>query len=75
MCQNRGKENVEHPILDSNDTAYPAVNGPDLTKREFFAAMAMQGFAADPNFDSDPGKLAIEWADKLIKALNETPPK
>lgn len=45
-----------------------------LTKRELFAAMAMQGLlAADPkhNMSSDDiAKYAIEQADDLIKALN-----
>ena len=46
-----------------------------LTKREYFAAMAMQGMLANPN----PGvltnivKWSIEAADTLIYELNKTP--
>lgn len=46
---------------------------PELTKRELFAAMAMQGIASipggcQPNMDVH---LAIRYADALIKALEE----
>lgn len=52
--------------------------GGGLTKRELFAAMAMQGFAADPRFvatsvKSDPpvtaAKIAVLWADALLDEL------
>jgi len=47
-------------------------NNIHLTKREYFAAMAMQGFFANPN----PGdlyssiKMSVEAADALLTALN-----
>ena len=33
---------------EGNDSAYPSSNSPGLTKREFFAAMALQGMLSDP---------------------------
>lgn len=33
---------------DANDPAYPDRNNPGLTKREYFAAMAMKGLLSDP---------------------------
>lgn len=49
-------------------------NNPPLTKREYFAAMALQGCLAS-GFQTTMDKhaeSAIEAADALIKALNET---
>lgn len=50
---------------------------PGLTKREQFAAMAMQGILANPTFlsdhqDIDIHLLSVNNADHLIKALNKT---
>jgi len=64
-------------MTNGNDTAFPSnceddTNG--LTKREYFAAMAVAGFAADPSCESDGPQCAgaaVEWADALIAALNE----
>lgn len=33
---------------DGNDPAYPDRNTPGLTKREYFAAMALKGILSDP---------------------------
>lgn len=33
---------------DANEPAYPDRNNPGLTKREYFAAMAMKGLLSDP---------------------------
>lgn len=46
--------------------------GQGLTKRELFAAMAMQGYVSDPN--SSPIKaaeFAVKCADALINELNK----
>jgi hypothetical protein len=44
-----------------------------LTKREYFAAMVLQGFAADPNTAEDEissvAGAAVDWADALLAAL------
>lgn len=48
-----------------------------LTKREFFAAMAMQGFCAvtwTKDYDHDEvASWSVEAADALIAALNKEP--
>jgi hypothetical protein len=44
-----------------------------LTKREYFAALAMQGFCADKLMDEMPeevARAAVGYADALIEALN-----
>jgi hypothetical protein len=41
-----------------------------LTKREYFAAMAMQGLLSSSGPDHQHAKTAIEMADDLIKELN-----
>jgi hypothetical protein len=60
-------------------------HNPPITKREYFAAMAMQGLCANPilkdvinkvksakEFDSYTANTAVSLADALINALNET---
>lgn len=68
-------------MTNPNDTAYPYTSNnleEGLTKRELFAAMAMQGILANPDPDlvSAPGiaLIAVEEADSLIKELNKTKP-
>lgn len=59
------------------DTAYPI--GPTeiigLTKREYFAAMAMQGLCANPEWvdisEQTIAQCALVQADALIKQLNQ----
>lgn len=58
------------------DPAFTAVQGTGLSKREYFAAVALQGLLANPNIsfaeDADIHALeAVRQADKLIKELNE----
>lgn len=55
-----------------------------LTKREYFAGLAMQGILADlgrctPNFEGTPeqysalmAKVALEFSDRLIEELEKT---
>jgi hypothetical protein len=49
-----------------------------LTKREYFAAMALQGILADGMdihlHEQGHAKKAVLYADALIKALNESQP-
>lgn len=43
-----------------------------LTKRELFAAMVMQGLAADPNCTQEAAaiaSLAVAWSDALLAEL------
>ena len=63
-------------IPDLNNHPSPWIG---LTKREYFAAMAMQGYLANTNIGGNylPIEHAIDsvkLADALIKALNEIQP-
>ncbi|QEL01119.1 hypothetical protein FKG96_09965 [Olivibacter sp. LS-1] len=46
-----------------------------LTKREYFAAMALQGLCANPEYvdwsDEKVSRMAVGEADRLIEALNK----
>jgi hypothetical protein len=55
-------QNVEHP--DGN------VTSKGLTKREYFAAMAMQGLLSNPNTSFET-RDAVIIADALIAELNK----
>jgi hypothetical protein len=59
-------QNIEHP--DGNVTCK------GLTKREYFAAMAMQALLSDPNISttySHYAENAVQAADALIAELNK----
>ena len=65
-------------MTNAESPAYPiSHNGmvwDGLTKREYFAAMAMQGILASnrtQKTETSLSKLAVYYADALIKALNE----
>jgi len=62
------------------DSAFPIFHDPDetdfisfgLSKRECFAAMALQGLIASDKYRLDTiAGLSVKMADDLIKALNE----
>jgi hypothetical protein len=68
-------------MTDPNDPIAPGAGGDNrphdgLTKREYFAAQVMAGFAACPAeslvdcYPKPNAELAVEWADELVKALN-----
>ena len=61
-------------LIDSFAGTSTHVANYGLTKREYFAAMAMQGLLANTNYNStDDAVLAMtctDAADALIKALN-----
>ena len=48
---------------------------PGLSKREYFASLAMQGLCANAEIGTDPERtiawLAVRQADALIEALNK----
>lgn len=59
---------------DANSPAWIIDGG--LTKREYFAALAMQGFCANPagipaDSRAEGADLAVKMADVLIDALNK----
>lgn len=71
-----------YPVLAKSEvneemgyTRYMSADG--LTKREYFAAHALQGVLADPNLTtiSHAAVLAVNAADALIERLNTTKPK
>lgn len=67
---------------DGKDAAFASDGEYDmygLTKREYFAAVAMQGLLACPHqmcgdIENQTG-LAVEYADRLIAELNKEPTK
>lgn len=64
------------PIQELNSDGTPSAFGlsPGLTKREYFAAMAMQGMLADSKFDGPANviaRLAFAMADAMIAEENK----
>lgn len=57
-------------IQDGDNEAY---NYTGLTKREYFAGLAMQGFAVYPDNGwagaESAARSSVEWADALLKEL------
>lgn len=63
-------------MKNADQPAYPieadkvSTNSKGLTKREMFAAMAMQGMLANSFWgEQDVAEQAIRYADKLLKQL------
>lgn len=58
-----------------NSSAFPQQGADGLTKREYFAAMAMQGFISNSFIGkfspAEIVKLSVETADALIAQLNK----
>ncbi len=72
------KDDSAFPIFDSDGTHFTKYRG--LSKREFFAALALQGILANPSLNVEEFSfnlsacLAIESADVLIRKLNRPDP-
>lgn len=70
--------NKYDPAFPTHDYFDEKLTGvvPGLTKREYFAAMALQGLLANPtlagNTAFDDAKAAVEIADALIARMNES---
>ena len=65
--------NGNDPIGITHTNGYIGIN-PGLTKREYFAAMALQGMMSSGRVDvtgDGIAEFAVRQADALIKALNE----
>ena len=68
------KNDSVHPIFDSEGSAMTRFVG--ITKREYFAAQAMQGILSSSRYyyknvpSAQVAEEAVEMADELIKALN-----
>lgn len=56
-------EDYEVPELHTHE--------PGLTKREYFAALAMQGLLSNPVVMGNLAEMAVEHADALINELNK----
>ena len=79
MKQLVSKQNMENKETKANKPAYPNKFAPilyRLTKREYFAAMAMQGIIANKDgLDIKIERIvesAVDTADALIDELNKT---
>lgn len=60
--------------IDGNWDKEPPKHLNGLTKREYFAGLAMQGLCADPNPELKPkvvAEMAVRYADALINELNK----
>ena len=61
-------------MSDRKDNAFPDAFHCGLTKREYFAAKAMQGLLANPNRDWNANDYVIDalwYADTLIETLEQ----
>ena len=59
------------PAFPVSPADYSAKHG--LTKREYFAAMAMSAIATDPTISMETiAEASVEFADELMKKLNST---
>jgi hypothetical protein len=68
---------MENKETKPNEPAFASIHTPllkGLTKREYFAAMALQGMLAKygSDYQVQNAKEAIYWADALIEELNKT---
>lgn len=55
-----------------NDRAFPYQESLGITKREYFAAIALQGILASGSNIEDPAAEAVHLADWLIDTLSKT---
>lgn len=66
-------ENGNKPAFASTDGQTFANEG--LTKREYFAGLAMQGIASNPNLKNytlqEKARSAVAWADEILKQLEK----
>lgn len=64
-------------MTHKDDLAYPFIRNSDdfsigMTKREYFAVVALQGILANPEQNYLlPEQAAVQFADRLIKELNK----
>lgn len=60
--------------MNASDDAFPTANANGLTKREFFAGLALAGLLADSIPRSAAAGFALVAADALIDELNAVQP-
>ena len=74
MSKTEGNDSIHDLSGEFNHEGTPIFQELGLTKREYFAAMAMQGFLtslSDHNPKYTCAKWAVEAADCLIEELNK----
>ena len=63
------------PVYDFHGNGQMFIAAEGMSMRDYFAAKAMQGFAADPTMDQAPAadiaEIAYVWADAMLKARNQ----
>ena len=68
---NNGGPAFPRPAGDFNGTRHGNAAQTGMTLRDYFAAKAMQGFAADPQMGRETAEeiaeLAYMWADAMLK--------
>ena len=65
-------KNGEKPARPIQTSMNPQSDGAGLTKREYFAAMAMQGMVTDSRIGFEKAAMdAVMQADALLKALEK----
>jgi len=67
-------ENGRQPIIPILDLNKDLSGMWGLTKREYFAGLAMQGLLANPNKTSNPIQISLDavmYADELLKQLEK----
>jgi hypothetical protein len=60
-------------MTQPNEPAFARPSSYGLTKREYFAAMALQGLLANRHEDYLLTEKAVMYADALIEQLNKQP--
>ena len=67
--------NGNSPAMPQEWASYVEADPVGLTKREHFAALVLQGFAADPDIGNEASVLAkhaVAWADALLEELEKS---
>ena len=68
---------IAHAAFEGKQSAFPDEYGSGLTKREYFAGLAMQGLIKEgsENYNEEVvtiwAKLSVKYADALLKALED----
>ena len=63
-------ENDYLPLKDGQTTGWEVKFG-GLTKREYFAVLAMQGLISYGSWDKNTSRIAVELADRLLNELDK----
>jgi hypothetical protein len=65
-------KNAEQPITPMSENEMDHSHYWGLTKREYFAGLAMQGMISSGNFsDTEIPFVAVQYANRILEELNE----